>query len=76
MKTCNGCKYAEWKRTANGRLHPSGDGRCTFTIVIPKLPNAFRWGTYSGQAYKPCGGFIGRRDVYGDDCPMYDGSKP
>jgi hypothetical protein len=24
MKTCNGCKYAEWKLTGIGHLHPSG----------------------------------------------------
>lgn len=27
---CEQCKYAEWKRTKNGRLHPSGQGRCAW----------------------------------------------
>lgn len=28
---CLGCKFAEWKRTAAGRLHPSKDGKCVWT---------------------------------------------
>jgi len=27
---CLDCKFADWNRTANGRLHPSGDGRCSW----------------------------------------------
>lgn len=26
MKNCTDCKHAEWKRTASGKLHPSGAG--------------------------------------------------
>jgi hypothetical protein len=44
---CNGCLYAEWKRTSNGRLHPDKMGRCTYLDKHPldlekKLPSAFR----------------------------------
>ena len=27
---CTECKLAEWDRTKDGRLSPSGDGRCTW----------------------------------------------
>ena len=30
MKNCTDCKYADWQRTAAGKLHPSGDGECTY----------------------------------------------
>jgi hypothetical protein len=30
---CAGCKWADWKRTASGRLHPDGEGQCTHPIV-------------------------------------------
>lgn len=26
--TCDGCRHADWKRTANGRLHPDKQGKC------------------------------------------------
>lgn len=32
---CDGCKYAEWQLTKNGRLHPSGDGKCTYLRKRP-----------------------------------------
>lgn len=30
MADCKDCKFASWQRTTTGRLHPSGDGRCTW----------------------------------------------
>jgi hypothetical protein len=43
---CNGCFYAEWKRTSNERLHPDKMGRCTYPDKHPldlekKIPGAF-----------------------------------
>ncbi len=38
MRTCNGCKFAIWIRKVNGSLHPCGDGYCTYSYVIKKLP--------------------------------------
>ena len=41
---CNGCKYAEWKLTKNGKLHPSGEGRCNYLKLHPldfNIPAAF-----------------------------------
>ena len=43
MKTCNGCKYAEWKLTGIGHLHPSGDGKCTYEWKLPPLPQSMAW---------------------------------
>jgi hypothetical protein len=31
---CIGCRFADWKRTAAGRLHPDKTGRCTFQPII------------------------------------------
>lgn len=34
---CKNCKFAEWDRTATGRLSPTGRGCCTWekTIQVP-----------------------------------------
>ena len=67
MKTCDGCKYAGWKKTKAGRLHPSGDGYCMYEFKMPKLSNA--------KHYAYClvsGGAINRRRApYETHCPYY-----
>ena len=68
MKTCNGCKYADWQRTAAGRLHPSGDGKCTYEYKVPRLPLAFY---YIGGTPAPCGGHISRRRKFKEHCPYW-----
>lgn len=40
MSLCATCEFAEWERTANGRRHPNGQGRCTFVLPDSPLP---RW---------------------------------
>lgn len=47
MKTDNGveslcatCRFAEWKKTANGRRHPDGTGLCAYQFPDGPLP---RW---------------------------------
>jgi hypothetical protein len=35
---CESCRFAKWQRTANGRRHPSGDGRCTWAPPDAPLP--------------------------------------
>lgn len=67
MKTCAGCKYAEWVRTKSGRLHPSGAGRCAFPVKPQVLPAAF----YYIHPPKPLGGQITRREEWADHCPCY-----
>lgn len=70
MKTCKGCKWAEWKKTSAGNLHPSGDGACTFPIKLPVTPLAFRWG-WAEKPPTPYGGRITRRIDFKDHCPCY-----
>lgn len=69
MKTCKGCKYAGWDKTKTGKLHPSGQGRCTYPYKIPALPLAFYW--LSVNLPSPCGGFINRKCMNQDHCPYW-----
>lgn len=69
MKSCLNCQYADWRRTDKGRLHSSGEGRCTYQYKVPELPQAMYW---SGPgAPKPYGGFIDRRKELKDHCAYF-----
>ena len=72
MKNCKGCKYADWQRTAAGKLHPSGDGRCKYPWKMPLLPASMYW---LGSA-RPSGGRISRRENFEDHCPYYTRDNP
>jgi hypothetical protein len=65
VKTCKECKYADWDKTAMGRLHPSGDGKCRYQYKIPQAPKAFY---FAGGTPVPCGGFINRKQEFKDHC--------
>jgi hypothetical protein len=41
---CNGCKFAEWKRTENGRLHSDGSGHCKWKTELSLPPSAYTGG--------------------------------
>jgi hypothetical protein len=69
MKRCTNCKWAEWKRTANGRLHPSGEGRCAFPYKVPPLPAAFGW--IGRLTPVPSGGHIERKRELKEHCPYF-----
>lgn len=61
---CIDCKYAEWKMTENGTLHPSGDGMCKYECSLdfdnlPELPVSMWWDM---SVIKPSGGKINRLD--------------
>jgi len=43
MKSCKGCKHADWKRRADGKLHPDGYGFCGCEVRLPPLPVAKHW---------------------------------
>jgi hypothetical protein len=74
MKTCLGCKFAEWDWTKTGRLHPSGDGECIIRVKTPQLPNAFyTFGTNNNLTL--LGGHINRRHEYKTHCPYYQGPE-
>lgn len=70
MKTCDGCKHAEWKYTTTGRLHPGGDGRCTWKYKAPALPQSMFW-TGRPNPPEPSGGYINRRHPLPDHCVYF-----
>lgn len=67
MKSCIGCVHADWAKTANGRLHPSGDGRCTYSYQLPPLPVSMYWIFFYEKT--PSGGYINRRRDSDKVCP-------
>lgn len=79
---CDKCKWANWNRTKNGRLHPDKGGRCTKEVVIPELPLAFHYlGSYpvprvNCGPHKPSwlysGGFIYRGKKHNNICVYYE----
>lgn len=72
FNNCTYCRYAEWKKTKVGRLHPGGDGRCTWQIVHPRLPLARQW-EYPYSSEKPPGiriGFLDRHKPF-EKCPTF-----
>jgi len=69
QEDCLNCRYANWSKTRAGRLHPSGDGRCSFAWLPPPVPKAFYWLGY-GTSPKPSGGMIDRRKPHGG-CPCH-----
>ena len=68
MKNCTHCKYAEWKRTADGKLNPSGYGMCTVEVKIPPLPASMYWTT---PPYAR-GGVINRNEDFKKDCAYFE----
>lgn len=74
---CDDCRFAEWKRTSNGRLHPDKSGRCKRLEQHPldlRLPSAFWW--MSNHLPSPNGGWIERGRDLPEKCIFKDGSRP
>jgi hypothetical protein len=69
VKSCLNCKFAEWSRTASGRLHPSGAGKCTYQWKMPELPRSMHW--LGSQPPRPLGGFIQRKCEWMDHCAYF-----
>ena len=69
MKSCKGCKYADWERTKAGRLHPTGGGTCIFYVKMPALPNSMYWLLGAGPSFY--GGSINRYQEFKTDCPCW-----
>jgi hypothetical protein len=67
MKNCTRCAHADWKKTAAGKLHPLGNGRCTFPYVIPKLPACRYFITFLSIS-EP---FINRKKELKEDCVYF-----
>jgi len=73
MKTCKGCKYAEWDRTKTGRLSPTGDGECKYNYKIPKLPVSM-W--FSGRVEPSIhGGHINRKEELKEHCVYWQDER-
>lgn len=64
---CLDCKFAEWKTTATGRLHPSGGGRCRWVYPDIRLPVSMY---FFGGEQRASGGHISRRDAW-RQCPQF-----
>ena len=80
VQNCIDCRFAKWDRTAARpggfpRLHPSGDGRCTYSPPEPLIARSQHWGIgirgIVRTAPKPSGGFINRRAHEDRDCPVF-----
>ena len=68
---CLGCRFAVWKKTKSGGLHPSGDGRCSWQM--PPLAAAFYFQGYTvnHETTKPSGGYINRKhNAITTECPV------
>jgi hypothetical protein len=65
---CLSCRFALWCRTGTGRLHPSGDGRCTWKGWRDwKIPGSM----YYISSHTPSGGNINRREPI-TACPCWE----
>lgn len=68
MKNCRDCKYADWKLTTAGKLHPSGDGKCRFEWIEPPRPACM----YPvGKPQTITGRYINRREDFKEHCVTY-----
>jgi hypothetical protein len=77
MNPCLTCRFADWKRTAAGRLHPDGTGRCTWRIPSLALPKAHYYvggGSEKRTIPQPSGGWIERKDAA--ECPAFEEASP
>ncbi len=68
MLKCDGCKYADWHRTSNGRLHQNKQGSCTYKYSIPPLPQSRYFIRGTPESY---GGQIERGRALKDHCVYY-----
>jgi hypothetical protein len=66
--TCANCTLAKWERTTAGRLHPSGEGRCAWTL--PEIPLARAFYSDRESLSMPFGGYVWRHKPY-SDCPCW-----
>lgn len=74
MPDCTTCHHAKWKRTSDGRLHPSGVGHCSWDGWKQlKLPLAMQViVSLAGEdIMKPRGGYINRHKCVYKNCPLY-----
>jgi hypothetical protein len=64
MNSCLHCRYAEWAKTANGRVHPTKVGQCTYELTL-HVPMS-----YSMMPLVIKGGYIWRKNPK-EKCPTF-----
>lgn len=60
VSRCLDCKHAEWLRTDAGRLHPSGQGQCSWTQTFQVAASTDRGFDPRGTPVEMHGGYIYR----------------
>lgn len=73
---CDDCKYADWLRTSNGRMHPNKQGQCTVKkkVPIPQSASGFLWDVrhrLENGVLTIEGGGIERGETLRDKCAYY-----
>lgn len=74
MNPCLKCRFAEWKKTAAGRLHPSGAGRCHWKMPEIALPKSRYYIGHERVIPPPTGGYIERNDQ--QECRAFEEDFP
>lgn len=67
VQKCVDCEFASWKKTAAGRLHPNGEGICTYVVEFPMLPRAQCYTLKPSVSYR----YINRKDTPVKPCPVF-----
>ena len=57
---CLTCNLAEWHRTANGRRHPDGQGKCGWKPLHIPTAAVWKWDTHGAKQPRPIWGQIER----------------
>jgi hypothetical protein len=65
-RSCLDCRFANWARFGNGRLHPNGDGRCKWVMPVIVLPKSRYFSGYNSPEPEPSGGYIDRKKPHTD----------
>lgn len=73
---CLTCTRADWHKTAAGRLHPDGQGKCVWTPPHIPTPAAWNWGHGFGTTRRqpiPEWGSIERKTLWPvAECETYE----
>ena len=44
QSVCVGCNHASWDKTASGRRHPDGGGKCLWRVTVPFAESVSTYG--------------------------------
>ncbi len=67
---CADCKFAEWARTATGRLSPTGRGKCRWEKTFQIAASCTT--TRDKTRFDLKGGVIWRKDDPMGGCPVFE----